>query len=187
MQFLVPPVPESITAEAGVVFCEGPGKEYGVDRSTHARLNFAADLYKKSRIKNIIAVGCTRPRFKHFGGRGMKRTLIDLEIPEEAVFHDSSSYETISNWIEAEKIIGEHGWKKIALISSPMHLLRIQYIVKQHNRQEFKIVLFPCMEAVGLQNFLSKWKRIHHAWLAWGAMLLLPDNWYLNIMKWIRL
>ena len=92
-------------ADAGVVFFGSYNlltNEF--DNDTKQRLTNAIHLYKSEKIDHIICVGSAMAKKELVGSREMRNYLIRNNINSEIIYYDSLSYDTISNWHEAQKI-----------------------------------------------------------------------------------
>ncbi len=121
--------PIDIKADAGVVFFGDyvrNGAELGPD--SRYRAGKAIDLYQKGAIASIVCVGGYD--ISRWKGRPhlMKQYLISHGVLKQDILHDSVSFNTITNWQEACKIMDQNDFDTIIAISSPLHILRISQL-----------------------------------------------------------
>ena len=174
-------------ADAIIVFCNGIGPFQGVDATTRERLRFAAGLVQSGRAAAVAGIGC-HWKVNRAIPDGMDRLLTEFGLWPEAIFIDQASFDTTSNWIEARRIIAEQGWRRLWLLSSPLHLFRIGWLIERET---------PADERAGLElvpfaftpDGAGPWElytEVHHEWLAWGGRLLLPESWFRGYLRWRR-
>jgi vancomycin permeability regulator SanA len=122
--------PEHLHADAGVVFFGDyikDGTELGPDSKNRARL--AIELYKKGNIQSIICVGGYDIHQWKGKPHLMKQFLRNNGIPSQVIWHDSLSFNTITNWQEAIKIIKTNRFDTVIAISAPLHIYRISKLI----------------------------------------------------------
>lgn len=116
--------------DAAVIFY-GDGKEGKlVGDDTRNRIEAALELYKNKKIANFICVGGYSIRSERLKEHPIKIYLNQKDIPSEIIFYDSTSFNTITNWGEAQKIIKREKFKNVVLVSAPTHIYRISRRVK---------------------------------------------------------
>lgn len=126
--------PANLQADAGVVFFgdyDESGTRLGPD-SEHRALKAAA-LYREGSIGHIICVGGYDWRIWRGLPHPMKQYLVSQGVPREAILHDSLSFNTITNWQEACKIIRQEHYDKVVAISAPLHVFRISTMIDSAN------------------------------------------------------
>ncbi len=117
------------TIDALVVFFGDFDDDGNISAESLRRLSFAVDLHKKGYGKSIIFVGGWRPLKNLYGSAMMANKAVEMGVRPSDIFYDVTSQDTINNWREAEKIIKEHNYKKVILVSSVFHLMRIEKII----------------------------------------------------------
>ncbi len=115
--------------DALVVFFGDFDDNGNISEESIRRLTFAVDLYKKGTGRNIIFVGGWRPFKNLYGSALMAKRAAEMGVKPSDIFHDLTSRDTINNWLEAEKIIKKQNFKKVVLISSAFHLMRIEKMI----------------------------------------------------------
>jgi uncharacterized SAM-binding protein YcdF (DUF218 family) len=160
-------------ADAAVVFFGDFGRHFGLDADTFRRVEHAVGLYRGGLVHHVLAVGGQRDGVRPSGALRMERALVALGVPPEAVLRDRGSFDTVSNWKAADRIVHAHGWRRVILVSSPLHLYRIRRIARD-----------PALELTASASSriardlhdgpLGTWQAIHHEWLGWLSLTLLP-------------
>jgi vancomycin permeability regulator SanA len=122
--------PAGAKVDAGVVFFgdyDPSGTRLGPD-SEH-RATKAASLYQQGLISTIICVGGYDWQLWRGQPHPMEQFLIAMGIPPGDILHDSLSFNTITNWQEACKIIQQEHFDTVVAISAPLHVFRISKVV----------------------------------------------------------
>ena len=160
-------------ADAGVVFFGSYNLlKNEFDKDTKQRLTNAIHLYTSEKMDHIICVGGARAKKEFVGSREMRNYLIRNNINSEIIYYDSLSYDTISNWHEAQKIINRNHFENIIIISSPLHIYRIEKIVNRNNTF-FSTHTF---NNKSISDYFSTYKNIHREWTALILTALLPEK-----------
>jgi uncharacterized SAM-binding protein YcdF (DUF218 family) len=114
--------------DCAVVFFHSITKSGLLSEESVKRCNKAMQLFSEKYAGNIICTGGLKINQLRTGSQMMRDYLIQRGINEQNVFTDTVSHSSLSNWRESVKIIKEKGYKKILIISSPSHILRLKYI-----------------------------------------------------------
>ena len=104
-------------------------------------------------------------------------------IPKSDLGHDFRSFDTKTNWQEALSYLSKRGYRNITLVSSALHLARISKLVDTAGRNNLTITLSPSKPEPSL---LARWHAVNHEFLAILAMNVLPDEYYVQILKVLR-
>ncbi len=142
------PPKEVPSAEVMVVL--GGGTEPAVYPRTTVELNgagdrvlYAAQLYKEGKATHILLSGgdiewldegSTTP------AEDMQTILIELGVPQDALWLETESKNTYENALYAKKFLDEKGINKILLITSAMHMPRA---VALFEKQGFEVLSLP--------------------------------------------
>jgi uncharacterized SAM-binding protein YcdF (DUF218 family) len=160
-------------ADAGVVFFG----DYLDDKITlgpdsKKRALTAVKLYEKGKINKIICVGgyeYSQWKGKH---HSMSQFIIEQGVPKSCIIYDSLSYNTITNWREAQKIIEREKFNHVIAISSPLHVFRISLMVDMDN--------FNCASyQYSFNDFEEYWGfflDVHHEWMSHFLNFALKDD-----------
>lgn len=119
-----------------------PYNEYGlllgVSKTVHGRENFyftdrmnaAALLYHKGKIKYIIASGAFRKKPLYDGPSDMVRALVARRVPADRIIKDNCGYRTLDSIYRAHDVFG---LDKFTVISQYTHIARAVYIARSHD------------------------------------------------------
>jgi len=175
------------SSDAVVVFFGDHDKKLELGGETIRRLSHAAALYGSGKTSNIV---CT-------GGRGllrlrcvsgaelMKNYLVAAGISPDHIFAESESYDSLSNWEHSLAIIAVNRWKRITLVSSALHLYRLAGIV-HGDSLAISYSPYPAGGISSFRDYLARRYWIHHEWMAYAAITVLPQKWYrwaLGVMR----
>ncbi|MCU0373046.1 MAG: YdcF family protein [Ignavibacteria bacterium] len=114
--------------DSGLVFFHSVTKRGDLSDESVKRCTKAMQLYYEKNLDNIICTGGLKTNFPRTGSKMMKDFLTAGGVNGKNIFADTLSHSSLSNWRESLKIIKEMGFKKILVISSPTHILRLKYI-----------------------------------------------------------
>lgn len=171
--------------DAGVVFFANwdlnDRVNSGLGPESVERVAATARLYAEGTIKQVVCVGGNRSDPRLAGSTRMARQLTALGVTPARVHHDTSSYDTVSNWQAAKEILPGLEAERILLISSPLHLLRIRALVDCADRCAYA----PSNGAVSmlLERPLDTVKAVHLEWVAWTARALLPADTHARLIR----
>lgn len=165
--------PQEITADAGIIFFgdyEDDNRKLGSDSRQRARA--ACELYRNGVIKSIICVG----GYDIHRWRGkthlMKKYLLEQGIPGNHIYHDSLSFNTITNWQEACKIIEYKRFKKVIAISAPLHIYRISRMIESeqvyYHAYQYKLQ--------STKDYWQVFKDVHREWVSNLLSLAFKDR-----------
>lgn len=165
--------PKNIQADAGVIFFG----DYSEDKTdlgpdSKNRAITAIQLFKEGKIKKIICVGGYNFRSWQGEPHLMKQFLEQNNIPSSQVINDSLSYNTITNWQEALKIIKREKLTSVIAISSPLHVYRISCMAHLKNMG------FASYD-YSLHSFNEYWQLfldVHHEWVSHFLSFTLKDD-----------
>ncbi len=94
------------------------------------RMNAAAMLYHKGKIKYILASGAFRKDPFYDGPSDMKRALIARRIPADRIIKDHCGFRTLGSIYRACDVFG---LKKFTVISQYSHITRAVYIARSRD------------------------------------------------------
>ncbi|MCR9141541.1 MAG: YdcF family protein [bacterium] len=187
--------------DAVVVFCAGIGPHSGLDATTVERLHFAAELYRRGAAPVVVGIG-GHWRENRLAKRrdGMTRISGAAGLPGGAIVQDRESYDTVTNIDEFFRLADAYGWRRVAFVTSPLHMLRVRYESASRSinasqpdsissvpvAESLEIVSLP-FTASGQASLFAAWREAHHEWIAWSMTLVLPETVFRKIMRWRRL
>ena len=119
-----------------------PYNEYGLllgtSKTVHGRenlyftdrMNAAALLYHKGKIKYIIASGAFRKKPFYDGPSSMVRALVSRRVPADRIIKDNCGYRTLDSIYRAHDVFGLN---KFTVISQYSHIARAVYIARNRD------------------------------------------------------
>jgi uncharacterized SAM-binding protein YcdF (DUF218 family) len=117
------------THSADVLIVLGAGNPKIIER----RAAHAAYLWQKGYAPYMICTGGDHPNDGYRAeAEYCRKTLLEHGVPAEMIFSESESHSTQENAIHAGKIIKEHHWQSVLLVSDGYHLWRAQLIFKEY-------------------------------------------------------
>ncbi len=173
--------------EVAIIFMGDFNSSYtALGKQTLRRVNFALNLYKSGTVSSLLCVGGSRPRQNLYGAELMKKYLLQNGVAEEYIFTETQSFDSKSNWSNSLKIIEKQKRRSICLISSPLHLHRLNKIISNPTKH-LKIFPLPFSYTAAKPKITSVelWKYIHHEWIAY-FLYALPEPVYSLILAVLR-
>jgi len=177
--------PKEVKADAGIIFFGDAtldGKHLGEDSKNRAIT--AMNLYDKGRIKTIICVGGNSREIIAKPKNLMRNYLVSRGIAPESIIYDSVSFNTITNWEAAERIIAENNFSKVILISAPLHIYRIAHTL---NFDEINVGFASYKyNPKSIGDYFILLKDIHHEWISLTLNKVLNDKLRNRIVFYVR-
>ena len=128
------------TADAIVVFAGGVGESGRAGQGYEERVQHAANLYKQGYATHLIfSSGYT---FAIQEANVMRALAISLGVPESAILLEHEAADTVQNVALTHRILQEHGWRTILLVSSPYHILRAS-LVWRKQAPDIRVISTP--------------------------------------------
>jgi hypothetical protein len=177
----IPPIPESGTWPVGILFFADFGSDEGLGPKSRDRVEYASELYRSGRVEALLAVGGRRRDPDRFGSRRMADALETLGLQPGALLVEQESFDTRTNWREADAILRDRVLRDVLLISSALHLYRIKAIAPPGYRMTCAPTR-PVGEAL-LRRPIETWFVVHREWIAWLAMWILPDDAHRTLIR----
>ncbi len=165
--------PTAIKADAGIIFFGDylkEGRELGPD--SKKRATEAIDLFNSGKIKAIVCVGGYDYSIWKGKPHLMSEFLINHGIPPGKIFHDSLSFNTITNCREALNIIKQNHFDTIVAISSPLHIFRIASSLK-YNHAWFASYDYAFNH---LSDYWVIYRDVHNEWLSQFLSFAIRDD-----------
>ena len=117
---------QDFKVDAAVLFFGDQNEdENDIGPDSKNRADVALRLFREGKVKIIISVGGYVKDLSDGKPNYMRLYLEKHGVPDSLLFSDSLSYNTITNWREAKKIIRHEGFTSIVAISAPLHIYRI--------------------------------------------------------------
>lgn len=122
-------------------------ENWGVPATVANRLRSVAYLYKHNVSKKILLSGgysiswdLTDVKPPTTEAAEMKKMLIAFGVPEEAIFLEEESKDTIGNFYFSKiKILKPNNWKQILIVCTDFHFKRVQFISKKILGPEYSL------------------------------------------------
>ncbi len=155
---------QEFKVDAAVLFFGDHNEEENdIGPDSKNRADVALDLFRDEKVKNIISVGGYAKDFSEGKPNYMRLYLEGQGVPDSLLFSDSLSFNTITNWREARKIIQRENFTSIVAVSAPLHIYRISGLL------DFDTVYFYSYQ-YRLQTFndyLRLYADVHHEWISY--------------------
>lgn len=94
------------------------------------RCESALQAWKDGVAQNIIVTGGKGSDEPMSEASAMRAYFLDSGVPEERVFAEETSVNTIENLANAKKIMDTQGWNRAAVVSSDYHVQRALWIAR---------------------------------------------------------
>jgi uncharacterized SAM-binding protein YcdF (DUF218 family) len=165
--------PEKIQTDAGILFFGDylkNGNDIGPNSKKRAQKTIS--LYQNEQFDKIICVGGYYFKYWKDKPHYMRNYLINNGIPAQDIIHDSLSFNTITNWREAKKIMKNSGFTSAIAISDPLHIFRISRMVEQEN-------IYFASYSYSFERFSDYrifYKDVHHEFVSHLISFLLNDR-----------
>lgn len=110
--------------------------ENGPSPALMARINHAAELFRKGYAKYLILSGGlgTYPPTE---AEMMKRKLLELKIDESALFLEDRSTSTEENIYFSKQIMERNGWKSAIIVTDTFHMKRALLLARDAGIEAF--------------------------------------------------
>lgn len=150
------------------------------------RFRLALQLYRAGIGERIIFVGGFRPSHSYTGSQMLAQRAIDQGLAPSIIFFDARSRDTVQNWLEAERIITRKGLKRVILISSIFHLIRIGQVIRFRNGIEHFEICYDEADAVPPKTIVASFGEYTYNIIAYAIYCLLPSEWYNIVVEYLR-
>ncbi|MEE9412553.1 MAG: YdcF family protein [Methylococcales bacterium] len=180
-------LPSHIEADGAVLLFAGMGSQERVDES-HRRINQAYDLYQRGTVKEILSTGGYGSGMQPSGAEMYQQKLLTQGIPAHALSMEGLSYDTLTNIDNALSIIEDKQWKRIIFVSSPTHLLRVKYYLKNRTMDiEVYYSPYEYFQSQPESGLLALWQRVHSEWAIYLMYNVLGQEQFSSLVRSIRL
>lgn len=126
-----PPIDVAALPRVQAIVVLGGGMAAAETRAGLPDLNLAADrewhaarLYKAGKAPWVLVSAGRDPQNAYSGAQAMRRFLLDLGVPDEAIGLEEQSLNTRQNARFCAEILRSRGIKRILLVTSAMHMPR---------------------------------------------------------------
>lgn len=134
LEWRMPPLPiEHVKPADAIVVLGGCTQEGQAPRPTHEigeagdRLLYAAYLYRKGLAPYMVVSGGYGPLYNPGDlseAAVMAELLISLGVPQDVIVLEERSRNTYENAVYTYPILASHGWQRIILVTSALHMPR---------------------------------------------------------------
>ena len=159
-------------SDAAIVFFGDYTDDDKLGPDSKNRANTAYDLFRNNKVRDIVCVGGYYYRQWQGKPHEMKNYLVDLGVPGENIVYDSLSFNTITNWNEALKIIHHRNYEKIVAISAPLHIFRISHLIDT----DYVCYASYTYEMNSWSDYWTFYKDVHHEWVSRFLDIILKDR-----------
>lgn len=139
-----------------LVLGRGVNKNGSLPEGAKARVEKAVELYNKKTAKYILFSGKWSYKsefiFPVTEAQAMANYAQTLGIPKKHILMEQKSVDTLTNLLFAKKILQQHNWHSICIVSSINHTKRIQYLEQKILGPQYSVDIINC------KNTLSKSK-----------------------------
>ena len=116
---------------ADVIIVLGAGlSSDGVSPVFRERLNHSITLYKEGYADKILVTGGLGEGSYLSDAYVAGMYLLDQGIPQEDILLEEESEQTITNLVNAKKLMDENGFSSAIIVSDPLHMMRSMLIAK---------------------------------------------------------
>ena len=176
-------------ADCAIVFFNDFTEDWHLNDETIRRCQHALTLLMKHEVSAIICSGGNRPRNGKSGATLMAQWLSGHGVPKEAIHREKDSCETIGNIRHSITISKALGYNSVLLVSSPLHLYRIDFLLPHSSTLygiEISFAPYSLKDISPNLGVLELLKQIHYEWISFALYLLLPKNIYNHIIFYKR-
>lgn len=96
------------------------------------RASHAATLYERGYAPRLLCSGgYPSARIQRSEGNACREVLLELGIPDHAIFIEERSRSTEENAVYSKQVMEQNGWQTALVVSDPYHLFRAGIIFTQ--------------------------------------------------------
>jgi len=169
-----------------VLFHDFSADDTGVSSETKRRIHYALSLVERKGVRYILVAGGNRPDMSLSGADRMALYIRSIGgVDPAAIIVENKSRDSMSNLENIGRVMDGLEAVSAGLVSSPLHLWRIQEMDKVLQRKFF----FLPYDAASCSPPLSRkeiWYMVHYNLAAYAAYRILPRHWYARTVRWIR-
>jgi len=143
-----------------VVLGSGVSAEGNLTPIGKSRVEKAADCYKKRMAARILMCGKYSYKLQYIPkkteAQAMKEYAMQLGIPDNHLFLEEQSRETIGNAYFAKRFLEARNWTSIIVITSNLYLPRTQFIFKKVFGKSFSIDIIPSLTYLSPEEIVQR-------------------------------
>jgi uncharacterized SAM-binding protein YcdF (DUF218 family) len=171
------------TYDAAVVFFGGFDESNSPNSETKSRLKQAIEFCSNGMSRHLMIVGGNRKRLSKSGSELLAQVAIESGYPEENIQVGATSYDTVSNVREIKQLAAAKGWRKLLLISSPLHVMRISWLFGQDKSMKIN---FASEDITSYFPRSGLFVGCLHEWIGYVSVFVLPDHYRNALVVWWR-
>lgn len=176
-------------ADCAVVLFEDFAQGWALNDETTRRCRHTLHLYLKARVSAIICSGGNRPKEGKSGAKAMFQWFSEHGVPRDALHLENDSCDTLGNIRNSTRVAAALGYSSALFVSSPLHLYRIEFLLRRKTASEGITVRLAPYSYQGISpkpGGLSLFKQAHYEWISLGLYLLVPKSLYNRILLYTR-
>lgn len=174
-----------LKADAIVVLFNRFGDYHSMGPESLRRANYGIKLFKDGYAAHIIFAGGSRPSRNLYGPKLMAHFAQECGVPPEKIHYEVKSNDSISNWEESHRILKEHQWHSVLLVSSPLHLQRVKKMINHHGINVYYVPV-PYEGCDPPITPFDHWFSVHYHSASYLLYCLLPSSTYRNLINALR-
>ena len=174
-------------ADAGAVLFNDFGRiPPGINTETARRVNHAIALYRQGTVRHLIMAGGARAGLPKSGAALMAAYAEQSGLPATAISIDHGSLDSTGNLVNIRRIMAEHHWQRLLLVSSPSHLQRLQRLRLLPATPTWSLSPYDPSHCDPQPSRVELWLSVHRNLLAELLWRLLPETGYQKLVAWVR-
>ena len=168
--------------DAAIVFYGDSKKGALLGEDTKKRADKTLEIFNDGKADYIICVGGFSNYTRKYRMHPVRRYLYLQGVDTNLVFNDSSSFNTITNWREALRIMKANNFTSAVCVSAPWHTFRIASMIDNEN------ILFDAYDysPSGIDEYLKLTENIHHEFVSLTLNALMDDERRNRFVRWYR-
>ena len=137
-----------------------------MSNSLRWRCEAALEAWERDLAGEIIVCGGQGEDEPESEAEAMRKWLTEHGVPAESIYTDAFSTDTLENFANAAKIMGERGWTTAAVATSDYHVQRSLWLARDAGIDACGI---PAQSPKSLWGFLYARLRETCSWMLYGA------------------
>lgn len=128
-----------------------------------ARVEKAVQLYKKGVAEYVIFCGKwsykSKVTFPKTEAQAMADYATELGVDKKAIILEQESVDSLTNLLYGKKLVQEHWWKRICVVSSVEHVNRVKYLVEKIFGPEFLVTMESAESAMSKEELQARARK----------------------------
>lgn len=130
-------------ADVIIILGGGINKDGSLKSPSLFRVKLAAELYHQGLADYIMPSSKWSFQLEFIPSKtiaaAMREVLIKQKIPASNIIIEDASYDTIGNIYFCKKLLKNHHWKNIMVVTSPFHEKRAKYLCKKILGSDYQV------------------------------------------------